>query len=229
MTAWLTSSFNDSDDHVGLDDIEEVEHVLGVERDRQRAARVFDGQLFARLAELGAARRHFDLALVDLELHRARSLVRQQRHALDGTREPLAIELDRLVVALRDDSLVGGELSVDHPRDQHAAGHLEEQMVLAALELDVAFAFGQQLAKLEQRLLRQDDPDFLVLRRPACFDSTSARRCPSVATSVRLSGLQHELGAVEEIPRVLAGDRELRLRDHLPHRRARQRRLAPCR
>ena len=36
--------------------------------------------------------------------------------------------------------------------------------------------------------------------------------------------LQHELGAVEEIPRVLTGDRELRLRDHLAHGRARQRR-----
>ena len=152
-------------------------------------AAVVDRQLLARLAELGTARRDLDLALVDLELHRARPLVRQQRHALDRAREPLAIELDRLVVALRDDALVGRELPVDHPRDQHAAADLEEQVVLAALELDVAFAFAQELAELEQRLLRQDDADFLRRRRTSCFTSTSARRWPSVATSVRLSGL----------------------------------------
>ena len=38
-------------------------------------------------------------------------------------------------------------------------------MVLAALELNVAFAFGQQLAELEQRLLREDDADLLRPRR----------------------------------------------------------------
>ena len=80
-----------------------------------------------RLAELGAARRHFDLALLDLELHRARPLVRQQRHALDGVRQPIALELDVLVVALGNDPLVRGKLAVDHPRDQQAAADLEKQ------------------------------------------------------------------------------------------------------
>ena len=37
-------------------------------------------------------------------------------------------------------------------------------------------------------------------------------------------GPENELRAVEEVARVLAGDRELRLRDHLPHCRSRQRR-----
>ena len=35
-------------------------------------------------------------------------------------------------------------------------------MVLTALELNVAVAFGEQLAQLEQRLLRENDADVLV-------------------------------------------------------------------
>ena len=191
---------------------------------RQRRSGILDRQLLVRFAELRTARRDFDLAFVDLELHRARSFVRQQRHALHRARQPLAIELDGLVVALRNDALVGRKLPVDHPRDQHAAADFEEQVVLAALELNVALALGEQLAELEQRLLRKDDADFLRRRQSRARTSTSARRCPSVATSVRLLRLQHELRAVQEIPRVFSGDRELRLRDHLLDRRSRQRR-----
>ena len=43
----------------------------------------------------------------------------------------------------------------------------------------------------------------------------SARRWPSVATRLIESALQDEQRAVEEVARVFAGDRELRLRDHL--------------
>ena len=114
-----------------------------------------------RLAELRAARRHFDLAFVDLKLHRARAFVRQQRDALDGVGQPLALELDVLVVALRNDALVGRKLAVDHPRDQHPPADLEEQVVLAALVADVAVAFGQQPAEFAQRLLRQNRLDSL--------------------------------------------------------------------
>jgi hypothetical protein len=58
----------------------------------------------------GTARRNLDLALVDLELHRARPLVREQRDALDGAGQPIAIELDALVVALRNHALERREL-----------------------------------------------------------------------------------------------------------------------
>ena len=83
-------------DDVGLDDIQEVEHILGVERNRQRRAAVFDGKLLVRFAELRTARCDFDLPLVDFELDSSRSLIREQRHALDGVGQPLAIEFDRL-------------------------------------------------------------------------------------------------------------------------------------
>jgi hypothetical protein len=39
-----------------------------------------------------------------------------------------------------NDAIVGGELPVDHARDEDAFAHLEEQMVLAGLELNIALA-----------------------------------------------------------------------------------------
>src|SRR5205085_383829 len=81
--------------------------------------------------------RDVDLALVDLDFHGARPLVREQRHTLDRVRQAIALELDVFVVALRNHALVGGELPVDHPRDQQAIVEFEEQMVLAALVIYV--------------------------------------------------------------------------------------------
>ena len=72
----------------------------------------------SRLAEFRAARGHVDLALRDLELHRVRSFVRQQRNALDRVRQPIAIELDLLVVSLRNHPFIGGKLPIDESRRQ---------------------------------------------------------------------------------------------------------------
>ena len=49
---------------------------------------------------------------------------------------------------------------------------------------------------------------------------TTARRWPSVATSIIASWRTHEERAVQEVPRVLAGDGELRLHHHLAQERA---------
>ena len=173
-----------------------------------------------RLAEFRAARRDVDLALVDLELHRARALVRQQRHALDGVGQPIALELDVLVVALRNDALVGRKLAVDHPRDEQPVADVEEQMVLAALVADVAVAFRQQPAELAERLLRQDRLDlFVAVVRLAVARHGHQRQPMAVGRDqAHRVGPQHEQRAVQKIPGVLAGDRKLRLRDHLLER-----------
>ena len=223
MTAWLTSSFSSSDDDVGRDRGEKIEHVLRVEADLHRRAGVVDRQRFLRFAELRAARRDVDLALVDLKLHRARSLVRQQRHALDRVGQPIALELDVLVVALRNDALVGGKLAVDHPRDQHAAADLEEQVVLAALVADVAVAFARAAVPSSPSVFFGRIALTLVgvLLAPCRRASTRHQRQAMAVgrDQAHRVGPQHEQRAVQEIPRVLAGDRKLRLRDHLLQRR----------
>src|SRR5204863_4905462 len=103
------------------------------ERDGHCAALVIDRELLSCLTEFRAARRDFNRALVDFELHRARALVRQQRDALDRVGQPLSFEFNVLIVALWNHPLVGGELAVDHPRNQYASTNLEEQMVFTAL------------------------------------------------------------------------------------------------
>src|SRR5436190_12323154 len=102
------------------------------------------------LADVRAAGRDVDLAFFDLKLHRARALVRQQGDAADGVRQAIALELDVLVVALRDDALVGGKLSVDHPRNQQPIADAEEEVVFAAFVADVAVAFGEESAELAE-------------------------------------------------------------------------------
>src|SRR5687768_12773016 len=150
-------------DAVRLCDAQEIEHVLGVETDRHRRAGVVDQQRLLRLAELRAARYDLDLAPLNLELDRARPLVRQQRDAFDRIREAVTIEFDALVVRLRNDALEGRKLPVDHPGNQQPSADVEEQVVLAALVLNVPLAFAEQAPELEQRLARQDDADLLVL------------------------------------------------------------------
>src|SRR5262245_58987966 len=118
-----------------LDDAEEIEDVLRVEADRERRPAVFNRDGLVRFAELGAARGHFDLALLEDHLDRARSLVRENRDAAHGLRQAIALELDALVVAFRNDLLVGGKLPVDHSRDEEPGTNLEEEMILASLVL----------------------------------------------------------------------------------------------
>src|SRR4029453_5642439 len=79
-----------------------------------------------------------------------------------GAGQPIAIELDAFVVALRDDPFERRGRARDSPGDQQPPTDLEEQMVLATLVLDVTVALGEQPPELEQSLARQDDADFLV-------------------------------------------------------------------
>ena len=81
----------------------------------QRWTGIVHGQLLTGLSELGTARGDFDFPFVDFEAHRARTLVRQQRHAANGTGETLTVELDDLVVSFGNHPFVGGKLPVDHP------------------------------------------------------------------------------------------------------------------
>ena len=52
-----------------------IKHPMAAERDRERCARVFHGNLLARLTELGAARSHLCLPLIDLDFHGPRAFV----------------------------------------------------------------------------------------------------------------------------------------------------------
>jgi hypothetical protein len=192
---------------------------LRVEADRQRRPAVVHRNRFARFAELRAARRHFDLALVEHHLHRARALVRQDRHAAHRLRQPIALELDVLVVALRHHALVGGKLAVDHSRDQQPRADLEEQVVLAPLVIDVVVAFGQQPPELGERLARQDRLDVVALG--AVVLHVHQRQAMAVGGHEgHVLGPQHELGAVQVKAGVFTGDRKLRLGDHLQERLA---------
>ncbi len=174
-----------------------------------------------RFTKLRTAGRHFDLALVDFELHRTKPFVGQQRDTLDCVGQPLAIELNRLVVPLRDHPLIGRKLPIDHTGNQNASAHLEEQVVLTALKLNIALTLGEELAQLEQRLLREDHTD--VLRDASLMFHIDEGKAVTVGGNQREAlRLQNELRAVEEIPCVLARNRILRLRDHFLHGRARQ-------
>ena len=137
-------------------------------------------------------------------------------------RQAVALELDALVVALRDHPLVGGELAFDLPRDEQPLADVEEQVVLALFVLNGARRPRRAGAQFHQRLLRDDHLELAASSAAASRGTvTSASRCPSVATSV-IVVLEDELGAVQEIPRVFARDRELRPRHHVPERLSRQ-------
>src|SRR5207237_3293046 len=145
--------------------------------------------------------------------------------ALDGVRQAIALELDVLVVALRDHALVGGELSVDHARDQQPAADVEEQMVLAALVADVLFAFLQQTRELAKGFLRKNRADLVGVLRFAVARNGDEREAVAVGgDEAHRLWAQHEERAVEKVSRVLAGDGKLCLRHHFLQRRARQRR-----
>src|SRR5207253_1033608 len=111
---------------------------------------------------------------------------------------------------------------------QHAAADIEEQMVLAAFVADVAFGFREQLAEFEQRLLRKNDFDLFALfdRLVGAFALHRHERQPVPIGGHQAHRIrpQHEERAVEKEPRVFAGNRKLRLADHLAQRFARQRR-----
>ena len=70
-------------------------------------------------------------------------------------------------------------MPVDHPRDQQPAADLEEQVILAALVLNVAVAFASRRPSSSERLLGRMTLRF-VTRLPAPYrvarDLTSARR-----------------------------------------------------
>ena len=137
-----------------------------------------------------------------------------------------AQDIDVLVVSFRNHALVRGKLSVDDARNQHPAAHLEEQVVLPRLELDVALAFEKQLAELHQRLLRQDDAD--ILRDAELVLHVDHGEPMAVGGDERQTlRLEDELRAVEEVARILAGNCKLRLGNHLLQSGPRQRR--PCR
>ena len=126
-----------------------------------------------------------------------------------------------------NDALVGGKLAVDHPRDQHAIADLEEQVVLAALVADVAVAFAEQASEFAERLLRKNRLALVgvLLALAAVARHADQRQAMAVGRDqAHLLGLEHEQRAVEEIPRVLAGDRKLRLGDHFLHGVALERR-----
>src|SRR6185436_12175652 len=136
---------------------------------------------------------------------------------------PLPLEFNRLVVSLGYNALIGRKLAVDHSRYQHPSPDLEKQMILAALKLHVSLALEQELAQLEERLLRQDHAYFLahttcVIRRYQCQPMSVGRHERDAVW------LQHELRAVQKIARVFAGNRKLCLRDHLLQHTSRKRR-----
>ena len=140
---------------------------------------------------------------------------------LTATGQPIALELDLLVVALRDHALVGGELALVDARDEQAIADVEELVVLAELVRD-------------RRRRRRDssrDNSVSVFFGMIALNSaptaslaaalvTSARRCPSVATMIIVLALDDELRAIQVVARVLTGDRKLRA--------ARSARARPC-
>ena len=95
-------------------------------------------------------------------------------------------------------------------------------MVLPAFELNIPFAFRQQLSKLQQGFLRKDHASFRFhARRMVHVDERQAMAIRGYQSQTLR--LDHELGAVQEIPCVFAGNRELCLGDHFANRCARKR------
>jgi hypothetical protein len=72
----------------------------------------------SRVAELGIRRRHRELAWSEVEAHRARALVRNERNALDRRQQPLAVDHHATIVVARDHFHVVREVDVDHAREQ---------------------------------------------------------------------------------------------------------------
>jgi hypothetical protein len=104
-------------------------------------------------------------------------------------------------------------------------------VVLAALVVNVAFALAQELAELEQGLLRQDDLHFLAGLDEGLILGVTLHRDERQAVPIRRHqahrvGAQDEQGAVEEVAGVLSGNRKLCPRHHLAKRITRERRAA---
>jgi hypothetical protein len=124
-----------------------------------------------------------------------------------------------LVVALRDDLLVGRKLPVDHARDEQPRTDAEEHVVFTTFVFHVAIAVGEQAPELGQRLARQDGLDVVALAGPR---RRGQRQAVSVGGDHRHAvGLDHEQGAVQVVAGVFTRDRKLRLGDELTQRRRR--------
>jgi len=90
---------------------EKIEHVSGVEADRNRIAFVFLLDVFFRFAVFGARRGDFDAVTADGEFDCVRALIGKLRDALDGIAELAALDCDGLIVVARQDGLVIRELA----------------------------------------------------------------------------------------------------------------------
>ena len=113
-----------------------------------------------RFAEVGVGCRDGDLAVGEIEPYAAITVAGHQRHALNGVPQLASPADDFLVVVARDDAVVVGKGPFENATDHFAAAAPESEVVLAAAELERAFAFEPQ--QLLQRLARHQD---LVVRR----------------------------------------------------------------
>jgi hypothetical protein len=104
---------------------------------------------------LGVGRHDLQAALADHPAHAAEFLVRQDRGALQRLAQRLALGLQLVLVAGRDDARVVRELAVDQLGTSSIAPKLNAAWVARA-RCSLVVAVGEQLGELEHGLARHD-------------------------------------------------------------------------
>jgi hypothetical protein len=97
---------------------------------------------------------------------------------------------------------------------------VEKQVIFSTLVVDVFFAVNEETTELAEGFLRQDRLDLvrILLTLSVARHADEGKAMPVGRHETHLVRLQDEEGAIQKITGVFAGDRKLRLGDHLLHR-----------
>src|SRR5215813_740847 len=117
--------------------LQKIEKVFRVESDLERLTRVLDINTFRGLSNLGIIGRDLDASLAQRDADRTRTLARQKGDAAHHLRERGTVQLEKLVVSLRDDLLEIGKFSRDDRRAHDRLPDLEEDMIVFLAEEDL--------------------------------------------------------------------------------------------
>ena len=171
---------------------------------------------------IGIGHRQFELTGGERKLYRlAAALGGNGRNAVDGARQRIAVDEQRLVVVLGRHPLVIGKAPLDELGKQHHPTQGETDLGVGKLHLDRLFDPVEKLEHLGHRLARNDDA------RHACRALGGRGFHPGQPVAVgRHRAHNHSIGAVnrmdedavEIIARLFVGDRELGALDQILER-----------
>jgi hypothetical protein len=170
--------------HVG----EGVDQVGDVEADLDRIAAVVDLELLHRLFLLGVRGGDAQRPGLEVDAHALELVARQDRSALQALQQRRPAEGDSVLVVLRDDAVVVGELAFDELGDELHSGERELRLVRREAHLDRRVVVLQQPLQLEDGLARQDDlllRDLLVERRLREREPMARRSRPASGSCLR--------------------------------------------